>query len=73
MTIIAWENRVGDRGASLLANVLRNNTTLRHLKLSNCFAALLRLIGDTGIGDQGAILLADCLKVNTTIETLDLC
>ena len=47
---------------SALAEALKTNTSLAHLKLS-----------DNGITNSGAVSLAEALKVNSTLETLDLC
>ena len=53
---------VGDAGATVLADVLRTNTTLNSLGLCN----------NPGIGNPSVISLCEALKVNTTLSSLDL-
>ena len=53
---------IGDAGATALAEVLRTNTTLNSLGLSN----------NPGIGNPSVISLCEALKVNTTLSSLDL-
>ena len=53
---------IGDAGATALAEVLRTNTTLNSLGLSN----------NPGIGNTSVISLCESLKVNTTLSSLDL-
>jgi Ran GTPase-activating protein (RanGAP) involved in mRNA processing and transport len=54
-------NRVGDEGATLLAEALYQNTTLRRFCLGSC-----------GIGSSGAESLAQMLVHNNTLQHLDL-
>ena len=54
-------NRIGNDGALALGNMLKDNTTIVELYLS-----------ENKIGNEGAISLADGLKVNSTIVKLNL-
>jgi Ran GTPase-activating protein (RanGAP) involved in mRNA processing and transport len=51
-------NRIGDKGATMLADVMDR---LEHLELSSC-----------GIGPKGAEAIATVLATNTTLKKLDL-
>ena len=53
---------IGDAGATALAEVLRTNTTLNSLGLSD----------NPGIGNPSVMSLCEALKVNTTLSSLDL-
>jgi hypothetical protein len=60
-SLLLWGNAIGDRGALILAEVLRNNGTLTWLDLrSNC------------LSDVGAKAMATVLKTNITLTALSL-
>ncbi|RUS26956.1 hypothetical protein BC938DRAFT_483892 [Jimgerdemannia flammicorona] len=52
---------IDNKGASILAEVLKMNTSLQKLNLK-----------DNDVGEKGASALAEALKMNENIETLDL-
>lgn len=56
-----WGARIGDEGASLVAEALKVNRTLRSLNLSS-----------NQIGDMGAARLAEALKINMALQILQI-
>lgn len=55
-------NKIGVRGAAVLADAVRANSTLKFLCLD----------GNDEIGDGGVRIIADAIKSNTTLESLSL-
>jgi len=55
-------NRLGDEGATPLADMLKTNSTLTEINLGE----------DNQIGDKGATALADMLKTNSTLKIIRL-
>ena len=59
--LVMFKNSITDRGATTLAEMLKENTTLQQLNISN-----------NSIGDGGATALAEILKENTTLQQLNI-
>ncbi|CAF0841622.1 unnamed protein product [Brachionus calyciflorus] len=60
-TLFLGANRVGDDGAKIIADILKNDTTLQRLNLSSC-----------RIGSQGMKYLCESLKDNRSLLNLDI-
>ena len=54
---------IGDKGAKIIAEFLKDNKTVRRLDISG---------ESTGIGPDGIKEIAEALKINTTLNKLDI-
>eukprot|EP00802_Teleaulax_amphioxeia_P005707 Tamp_05711.p1 GENE.Tamp_05711~~Tamp_05711.p1 ORF type:complete len:634 (+),score=133.29 Tamp_05711:882-2783(+) len=54
-------NNLGPRGATAIANALRDNRSIAELRMSSC-----------QIGDDGALELADVIRISETLQEIDL-
>ena len=50
-------NNLGPRGATAIANALRDNRSIAELRMSSC-----------QIGDDGALELADVIRISETLQ-----
>ena len=62
MRLLFTEEAIGDKGAKIIAEFLRDNKSVEGLDIGG---------ENAGIGPEGMTAIAEILKTNTTLKTLD--